>query len=309
MKETIDQVVHSGDVPIAVRDFGGDGPPVVLLHGAGGNLADWSLFAPRLAARHRVVALDLRGHGQSGDGPWHWDAVLADVADVTAALDLTAPAMVGMSLGGMAAVAWAHRHPDCPAAANIDGPHRLMDEATQYEGMAGVDPDVVAEELALLRAAFDAHVTMPAQPLTAAQVTAMCDQRRALAGDDPALADVFEACLRRNLAGHNGDTHLRPSPESLAALRVAMAELDLMRMYREVRPPVLVLAATRDLLAQQQFPVLAAAYREGLRRDLAAVAAECPHVRVRDVDDDHGMVFHQPTAIADLVLDFLADVR
>lgn len=303
-----DQTVQSGVVPVAVRDFGGDGPPVVLLHGAGGNLVDWSLLASVLAARHRVVAVDLRGHGHSGDGPWEWDCVLGDIAAVVDALGLEAPAVVGMSLGGMAAVAWAQRHPDCPAAVNIEGPARTMDQPAQYDDLVDVDQETLRAELARLTAIFDAQATATAQPLSDDQLAAFLDQRRGLAGDDQPLADMLVAGMRRNLTTKGGQHFLRPSPESLAGLRVAMAELDLLATYRKVDQPLLVLAATRDLAAQQQFPVLAAAYREGLRRDLAAVAAECANVRVMAVDDDHAMVFHQPRRIAELVLEFLADV-
>lgn len=62
-----DLIVTRGEVPIALRDYGGTGSPVLLLHGAGGNLAYWDPVAPLLAGHHRVVAVDLRGHGRSGE--------------------------------------------------------------------------------------------------------------------------------------------------------------------------------------------------------------------------------------------------
>ena len=74
--------VDSGGVRIAVRDFGGEGPALVLLHGLTGTFLDWTLMAPLLTAQHHVVALDLRGHGDSGDGDWSWADALADVAAV-----------------------------------------------------------------------------------------------------------------------------------------------------------------------------------------------------------------------------------
>src|SRR6266508_3623535 len=50
---------------------GGDGPPMVLLHGPGEFAAGWLRVLPDLAADHRVVVPDLPGHGAStlGDGP------------------------------------------------------------------------------------------------------------------------------------------------------------------------------------------------------------------------------------------------
>src|SRR5947208_8335140 len=44
---------------------GGDGPPLVLVHGLGGTIENWRALAPSLAARHRVLVPDLPGHGRS----------------------------------------------------------------------------------------------------------------------------------------------------------------------------------------------------------------------------------------------------
>ena len=43
----------------------GSGPPVILLHKLGGWVADWRLIAPALAKTHRVIAIDMPGHGDS----------------------------------------------------------------------------------------------------------------------------------------------------------------------------------------------------------------------------------------------------
>ena len=92
---------------------GGDGPPVVLLHGQGGWSGIWLPVIAELVATHRVVAPDLPGLGASQvpDGP-------PDAARVLAWLDALirrtcpAPALVGASLGASIAARFAIAHPD-----------------------------------------------------------------------------------------------------------------------------------------------------------------------------------------------------
>jgi pimeloyl-ACP methyl ester carboxylesterase len=120
-------------VPIATTDYGGSGPDVLLLHGGGRTRQDWDAFAPPLrASGYHPVAMDLRGHGDSGAGAWSWPSVLADVESV--AKGLSAPAVIGHSLGGMVAALWARDHPECPLAVNVDG-HGNPTRPDQYLGL------------------------------------------------------------------------------------------------------------------------------------------------------------------------------
>jgi FAD/FMN-containing dehydrogenase/pimeloyl-ACP methyl ester carboxylesterase len=75
---------------------GGDGPPIVLLHGPGANAAHWLRVIPDLVAGHRVIAPDLPGHGASepSDDPVAW---LAALIDATCPI---APTVVGVAAGG-----------------------------------------------------------------------------------------------------------------------------------------------------------------------------------------------------------------
>jgi pimeloyl-ACP methyl ester carboxylesterase len=117
-----ESTVSSHGIDIAVRDHGGNGRAVVLLHGGGRTMDDWRAVVPKLTEEGlRVVTADLRGHGRSGPGLWSWDAAIDDLTTVIAQTGLEDPAIVGHSLGGMVAAVWAARHPECPLAVNLDG--------------------------------------------------------------------------------------------------------------------------------------------------------------------------------------------
>lgn len=97
----------------------GQGPDIVLIHGASGNMRDFTLdLVPRLSDRYRVTVVDRPGLGHSDrldrDG-----ATIFEQADVlvraVADLGVTRPLVLGHSYGGAVALAWATRHPDATA--------------------------------------------------------------------------------------------------------------------------------------------------------------------------------------------------
>ena len=74
----------------------GHGPPLVLVHGITESRRSWDPLIGPLAAGHTVLAVDLRGHGQSGAGErYDLDSMAADVHDVVDALGWGAPVLVG----------------------------------------------------------------------------------------------------------------------------------------------------------------------------------------------------------------------
>jgi pimeloyl-ACP methyl ester carboxylesterase len=81
---------------------GGDGPPVVLLHGPGGYAAHWMGVIPGLVVTHRVIAPDLPGHGASeaADGVLGAERVLRWLGELIERTCVSPPAVVGQLLGG-----------------------------------------------------------------------------------------------------------------------------------------------------------------------------------------------------------------
>jgi pimeloyl-ACP methyl ester carboxylesterase len=93
---------------------GGDGSPVVLLHGPGEFAAKWLRVFPGLATTHFVVAPDLPGHGTStvGDGALDADRTVAWLGELIERTCTSPPALVGHLLGGAIAARFAADHGD-----------------------------------------------------------------------------------------------------------------------------------------------------------------------------------------------------
>lgn len=97
---------------------GGDGPPVILLHGAGEFAATWTRVIPALSTTHRVIAPDLPGHGASErvDGPLDAARMLAWLDELIERTCASPPVLVGHLLGGSLALRHAAADGGAPLA-------------------------------------------------------------------------------------------------------------------------------------------------------------------------------------------------
>jgi len=131
----------------------GDGPPLVFLHGFSGNHLSWWQQVPTFEDSYHCLAPDQRGFGLSADPP-DGPGAAAFVDDLEAVLDRVTGgrddadrvALVGHSMSGWTAAAFATRHPDCVAALVLSGsPAGLLPrerhEAILAEMGAVPDPD------------------------------------------------------------------------------------------------------------------------------------------------------------------------
>lgn len=94
-------------------DGGGDGPPVVLVHGVGSSLGSWDRVVERLKDEYRILRYDTLGHGDSEkpEGPYALDDYVSELLALLDASGIDRAHLVGFSFGGMIGQAFAIAHP------------------------------------------------------------------------------------------------------------------------------------------------------------------------------------------------------
>jgi pimeloyl-ACP methyl ester carboxylesterase len=117
---------------------GGEGPPLVLLHGIGGSWRIWRPVIPMLERRHRIYAPTLPGH--LGGEPWPWDSeatvdgIVDKLAEDFARRGIDRPHVVGNSLGGWIALELARRN--IPASVTGLSPAGAWRNDRDYQAVA-----------------------------------------------------------------------------------------------------------------------------------------------------------------------------
>jgi len=201
--------------------IGGEGPPLLLLHGAPESHAGWFACAPKLAERYTVVASDLRGYGDSGkpdDGENHYNyskrAMALDQVEVMAHFGFTRFRAVGHDRGGRVLRRMALDHPDRVekmAVLDIVPAHYLYNEGLNkafvdayfhwflYIRPAPFPENIIAQQMAdrprsgpneLVAAEFARTFSDPAT------IHAMCEDYRASASID---LEFDEADMHRKI--------------------------------------------------------------------------------------------------------------
>jgi len=113
-----------GDLRLRFLDWGGDGPPVLALHGLASSAHWYDLVAPMLRENYRVIAPDQRGHGQTtqASSGYDWQTLASDVSGLMDHLGIPQAAVLGHSWGCNVAINLAARFPErVNALTMIDG--------------------------------------------------------------------------------------------------------------------------------------------------------------------------------------------
>ncbi|MGH9246854.1 MAG: alpha/beta fold hydrolase [Acidimicrobiales bacterium] len=241
-----------------------DGPPVVMIHGWTQDRSVWSPVARRLcAAGHRVVAYDQRGHGRStmGTALVTGARLGADVGAVLDALDLHDAVIVGHSMGGMAAQAFAIDH----AAAVADRVRGLVLVGTSAGGV----------RVGLGR------WTMPvtARVITSGQLD-WALQRRGL-GATLVRGTVGQRPVLAHLVATSASFVATPADVRLACVK-AIREIDLYAGLAGIAVPTTIVAGSRDCFFPRSLIRRLVAGIPGARLELIAGAGHMLPLEVPD---------------------------
>ncbi len=262
---------------VRMRYFvGGEGPPLVLVHGLSGSALNWTELAPLLARRRRLLLPELPGHGGSSPLPAAPNLNgYADRVRQLAALEGILPApVVGHSLGGSIALRTALRWPDDVAAVVLAASAGIASSTRRTQFW-----------LALLGKTKPGRRIAPHRPLVARRRVLRYPVFGYWGASDPAA--LSERAVEGLLAGP--EIHA----DTLSAAR-ALVRDDPRQDLHGVRCPCLVLWGARD----HQVPVEDAfEYARRLRARLRLIA-DCGHL----------LVVERPDACLDAIEGFLSRV-
>jgi pimeloyl-ACP methyl ester carboxylesterase len=222
------RTVRAGDgLELAVLEFGGAGPPILLLHGLMGRASTWSAVARWLTACGRVVGLDARGHGRSAaHGPWTVERMAADAADVIEPLG--SATVIGHSMGGLHGIALAAHRPDLVRALVVE------DMGVDFRG----------------HSAADARAWFGALPTAYPSVAAVRETHR---WPRPEFGEYMADCVEERSDGY----HLLTSVEHSTAIAAEWAERDFGGLLDAIRCPVLLVEAEQSVAPPGQMAAMA----------------------------------------------------
>ena len=210
-------------------------PPLILLHGVRDHARSWDLIAEAFAERYRVLAPDLRGHGDSEwakGGFYPTEGYVFDLAELVETLGLADLTIIGHSLGGNVGLRYAGLFPD------------KVKRIVAIEGLSH-SPKLIAAERAKpveqrLRDWIARQREIAGKP--ARRYATLAEATARLAAEHPRLDAGFAAQLAREGVRDNGDGtfSFKFDPALRAFPPVELAAEDAWRLWSLVACPALL---------------------------------------------------------------------
>jgi pimeloyl-ACP methyl ester carboxylesterase len=282
MPEPIMKKVNGDGIEINLAVWEGGGKPVLCIHGITANCRCWDTLAQALAPDYQVVAMDLRGRGQS-DRPAQGYALDYHLQDINCLLDdlgLERVVIMGHSLGAFIGLAFAAEYPDrIDRLILVDGGGDLSKE--QFEKVfVGIKPAL--DRLGQVFPSADAYL----------------EKMKAAPYIQPWLP-VTETYYRYEIETVEGGVRTNIAPAHIQEEAANIRKVDCAPYYPRLKCEVLILRAPNGLLSQDDILLPEEVIDRMLR--------EIPHARRFDVEgmNHYGIVFQPHSARDQAIREFL----
>lgn len=245
----------------------GEGAPILLVHGWAAHSGFFAEARRRLSQSHRVLSVDLRGHGRSsvGSAALTIETLGADLASFAEALDLTDIVAVGWSMGAMAL--WAAEPRLAPRLSGLViaemSPALINNGADWPCGLAGYQASDVERTVADILADWPAHVERFAPRLFSARA-------------DGAAPDLLDWTVREMKAN---------DPNSMAAFWRSMAAKDYRAALKRMTTPTLIIRGEDSQTYPDGATAFIAAAMPNATREVYPRAGHAPHLERPDLFD------------------------
>lgn len=265
---------------LAVGDWGGDGRPVVALHGVTSTHRDWAPFAEHVGDALRVIAPDLRGRGGSSDirGPWGMATHVDDVVAILDELGLERAVLVGHSMGGFVAVLAAIRHPERVAGlVLVDGGLPAVDANEGSDALTRFVLEAARARLERVFASREEHL----------------DWRRSTLPPSATLSPAEEAIADYDLVPTDGGYRIAGSYPAIEADAAHITSDDSAHALQSLTRPAILLRAAFGLPPRT----------EGLysRAEVEQWTSAVDSLSARHLEGvDHGTIIRDPAALDEI---------
>ncbi len=271
-----------GHLRLHCLDWGGDGTPLLLLHGLSSSARIWDLMAPHLAQHFHTTALDQRGHGLSDcpDDAYSFAEVTADVEGVIDALGLVRPIIVGHSWGGNVAVHFAADYADhVRGIVLVDGGFTSIAQGVGWEQAEKmmVPPDIDGVDV---------------------------ERFIAMASSWPHVKDVWSPQLQEmilsNFEVRDARIYRRLTIPNHMKIAKAIYDQGLASLFPRVRCPALLVPALREPSSDQE-----KAWQGYRERGIEQAVRLLPNARVQPMENTpHDVPIYRPRELADAIIEF-----
>jgi len=258
----------------------GQGPAIVMIHGLGGNLMNYSYaLGDRLARDHRVIMVDRPGSGHSvrpKGAPANLKAQAETLAKLVRNLKLDRPVLVGHSLGGALSLTIAADHPDCAGALALIAP---LTEAREEVPAAFKGLEIASP---LMRTIVSWTLALPLSIINRDKVLDVVFGPDAVPADFPTRAGGLLGL--RPTAFYNTSTDMMAVGADMPAV---------MSQYGAIAYPIGMLYGRGDRLLNYKID------GEGMK-------AKCPQLDLRLMEGGHMLPLTAPDACETLIRDISA---